>query len=129
MKGIIRRITIPSNEGAFYFDVYDCGRVIVNVWSKRVLKQHASKSGYLRVWATATDGKRKSFLVHRLVAMAHLDFKENREQLQVNHIDADKGNNSASNLEWVTKQENMNHGKKLGLFPGRSHWSKNKHTA
>lgn len=58
-------------------------------------------------------------MVHRLVAMCFLDCPKNFEELQVNHIDANKANNHFSNLEWVTKQENMDHGKKLKLFkPG-----------
>lgn len=135
MEGRVNRLTIGSEQGAYYFDVYDCGRVIVNVWTERVLKQHACKNGYRRVWATATDGKRKSFMVHRLVAMAHLDYLPNYAELDVNHKDANKANNDCANLEWVTHQENMNHGKRLKLFkpgPGgskkgrRYKWKKNR---
>jgi hypothetical protein len=30
--------------------------------------------------------------------------------LEVNHLDEDKTNNAASNLEWTTRQKNMTHG-------------------
>ena len=33
----------------------------------------------------------------------------------VNHIDGDKQNNNADNLEWVTRSENVKHSYKLGL--------------
>jgi NUMOD4 motif/HNH endonuclease len=70
------------------------------------------KNGYLQV-AVRTPGKRKWFLVHRLVAQA---FIPNLEGLpQVNHIDANKQNNNASNLEWTNAAENQNHAVKFGL--------------
>lgn len=54
------------------------------------------------------DGKRKDVLVHRLVAKA---FVENPYQLNVvNHIDEDKHNNNAENLEWCTTQYNSTYG-------------------
>jgi hypothetical protein len=45
--------------------------------------------------------------IHRVVAELFIPNPENLAE--VNHIDYDRSNNNASNLEWVTKQENMNH--------------------
>lgn len=54
------------------------------------------------------DGKRKPFLVHRLVADAFLSNDNNKRE--VNHIDENKLNNCVWNLEWVTSSENANYG-------------------
>ena len=54
-------------------------------------------------------------LIHRLV-MCTFNPCENMRDLQVNHIDGNKGNNNISNLEWVDCQENMNHAHKHGLY-------------
>lgn len=52
--------------------------------------------------------------VHRLVAAAFIENPGNRPA--VNHIDGNKENNDASNLEWVTFQENTIHAYNTGLI-------------
>lgn len=70
--------------------------------------------GYYRV-TFSNKGKRKTYNVHRLVAMAFLD--DYSEELQVNHIDGNKLNNSVDNLEMITGKENVLHSIKTGLKP------------
>lgn len=60
------------------------------------------------------DGGRCVWLVHRLVATAFIPNPLNLPQ--VNHKNADRLDNRAVNLEWVTRQENMKHGSRLGLL-------------
>ena len=65
----------------------------------------------------------KMVTVHRLVALA---FVPNPNALpEVNHIDANKTNNAASNLEWCTRIQNARHAARLGLFTsGEQHWTR-----
>lgn len=52
------------------------------------------------------QGKGKSFMLHRLIASAFLGEEPN---LDVNHKDGNKTNNTIDNLEWCTRSENLNH--------------------
>jgi len=52
--------------------------------------------------------------VHVLVAENYLGPRPLGHE--VNHIDHDKGNNSAENLEWLTHLENISKAKELGLY-------------
>lgn len=64
---------------------------------------------------------RKSILLHRLIA---LTFVPNPLNLpEVNHKDGNKLNNHVDNLEWVTRQQNIDHSwsKKLTNCIGESH--------
>ena len=56
------------------------------------------------------NGKRKNFTVHRLVAHMFLSNDNPIEKIEVNHIDENKENNHISNLEWCTREYNMNFG-------------------
>ena len=62
------------------------------------------------------DGKKTSHLVHRLVADTFLG----ESDLQVNHIDGNKENNSVTNLERVTAALNIKHARQTGLHMFKS---------
>ena len=59
------------------------------------------------------DGAKKRYTIHRLVAEAYCDKPEGCDQ--VNHINGDKQDNRAENLEWVTASENRKHAWATGL--------------
>ena len=92
------------------YEVSNSGR-IRNKNTNRILTQSISR-GYLYVslWSA---GKGKSIAVHRLVALHFV--KRKSDLLEVNHIDCNRTNNQASNLEWVTRSQNMKHAYKYGV--------------
>lgn len=79
---------------------------------KRKLKPVKYNNGYLIV-DLVKNGKIYKKSVHRLVALAFLENKENYPQ--VNHINGNKQDNRLVNLEWVTRSENQKHAIKIGL--------------
>lgn len=84
----------------------------------RFLKPDIGKSNYGRV--TLRDGEKsnRSF-VHRLVALEFLgnpfEGKVLKGKTEVNHMDGNTFNNKLTNLEWVTKEENMLHARENGF--------------
>lgn len=68
--------------------------------------------GYLMVGLRDAPRARKFMYVHRLVALHFITKGDGNE---VNHKDGNKRNNHRSNLEWVTRAENMSHAKATGL--------------
>jgi hypothetical protein len=71
-------------------------------YNERLLNPSPNKHGYINVWILD-----KSHYVHTLVAKAFIPNPENKPE--INHKDLDKSNNHVSNLEWVTRSENMRH--------------------
>lgn len=55
------------------------------------------------------------YRVHRAVAEVYCPNPENKPH--VNHLDCNRANNHASNLEWVTNAENMQHAYEMGRIP------------
>lgn len=88
---------IPEHDG---FEVSRCGQVR-RLGCSEPLSQ--SKVRYA-VAALRGHGARR---VHRLVALAFILNPAGKPF--INHIDCDKLNNHADNLEWCTQSENMRH--------------------
>jgi hypothetical protein len=63
--------------------------------------------GYKAV-SLSKSGKTKIFKIHKLVAIAFVPNPDCKKT--VNHINEDKLDNRASNLEWLTLVENLQHG-------------------
>ncbi len=86
---------IITNDGKVY-----------NSQRNKYLVSVKNASGYMFV--NLSDGQeRKSFSIHRLVALLFIE--NNNNYLEVNHIDFDKANNNVDNLEWISRSDNMKH--------------------
>jgi hypothetical protein len=101
MEGIEEWMQIKDYEN---YEVSSLGQVR-NKKTNRILKS-SSKGGYLSVGLTNEINK-KSFAVHRLVALAFIENPENKPT--VNHKDRNKINNKLENLEWATHLEQNLH--------------------
>ena len=88
----------------------------------RVLSGCLHSDGYVFVTI-----KGKQYPKHRLVA--DLFVQNADEKPFVNHVDGNKQNCFASNLEWCTQQENVNHAYATGLQPVKTHTYHGKFTA
>ena len=88
------------------YDTYEVSN-LGNVKGKNGFLKPILNNSYLMV-ALYSKGKRKYFLIHRLV---WLTFKGPiPEGLQINHKDEVKANNALLNLELVTPSQNSNYG-------------------
>lgn len=74
----------------------------------KYVKPQQTYDGYLRVGLQGNDGNKKMFRIHRLVAQAFIPNPNNLPE--VNHKDENKLLNHKVNLEWVSKQYNVNYG-------------------
>lgn len=84
---------------------------------ERILVIGQSNYPSVSLWLNGTLKVKK---VHRIVAEAWI--KNPLNKAEVNHIDANRQNNCVENLEWVTRQENVNHAKENNLLPrGNNH--------
>ena len=89
---------------------------VISIKSNKSLRSQDNGHGYKTV-CLCIDGKPKTYYVHRLVASA---FVENpNDYPEVNHIDEDRGNNRAENLEWCTSKYNKNYGRRAERFGRR----------
>lgn len=102
----MEEIWLPIIEYDGLYDVSNLGR-IRNSRTNKILRLGKHRQGYKLV-SLYKNKKQKTFLVHRLVAMA---FIENPHSfLEINHIDENKENNNVSNLEWCDRVYNANYG-------------------
>ncbi len=105
---------IADYEGLYQVSNYGNVRRISRYGRKwvRNCKCKKTRDGYFES-TLVKNSKPKSIRTHRLVAIAFCENPHNKKE--VNHIDGNKRNNRADNLEWVTSSENQKHAYKLGL--------------
>ena len=90
------------------YQISNTGKV-KSIKNNKILKNCLSTHGYLRV-NLYKNGSCKEFKIHRLVG--HMFVDNNNNYQEINHLDEDKTNNHYTNLQWVTRQENVNYGER-----------------
>ena len=109
MKKIIESIKGEIFKDVDGYKISNLGRVIGK--SGRLLNPTVSPAGYRVI----TVGG-KTYHLHRLIASVFIG--EIPKNMQVNHINGDKGDNSVDNLEIITRSENALHAYRIGLKHG-----------
>lgn len=105
------------------YDVTSDGRIISHArYQNKNMEMNYSISsdGYYTV-GLMLNKKETQNRVHRIVACAFIPNPQNKPY--VNHIDGNKLNNKASNLEWCTQKENVYHS-----ITVLNHWSTSQKT-
>lgn len=110
---------IPGYRGVYL--VSDHG----NVKRVKARKKHPVKDGALSPYRggrypiiilhKGNRGLMKCFTVHNLVCKSFIGPRPKGKE--VNHIDGDKNNNRLSNLEYISRAENIRHAVNMNLFP------------
>lgn len=110
--------------GCEHYQVSNLGRVMsLSRFVKRngfdfriaggIVKTRVTEFGYVQVEIKDSDGKRKTWKLHRLLATTFIPNPDNKPE--VNHRNGIKTDNNLENLEWVTRSENMKHAFATGL--------------
>ena len=102
---LIEKIWKPIIGYENLYKINNYGEVL-SLRSNKILKPNNNGIGYFII-QLCKNGKRKNYLIHRLVAEHFLDNPNNLPE--VNHKDEDKSNNFVNNLEWCKHKYNMNY--------------------
>lgn len=103
----------PILDGVTFHDykVSNMGRIKSFKFGKeRLLKGTKTRKGYILI-DLREGGEAHTYSLHRIVASMFIPNPDNLPM--VNHIDEDKLNNTATNLEWCTVEYNNNYGTRL----------------
>lgn len=121
-----RWLPIKGYEGIYLISdhgrVLSLDRIIIRSDGQKYSVKQKILANYVRkcYWEVKLwrNGSVKTVKVHRLVIQ---HFGPNRPSAahEVNHKDGDKTNNHISNLEWVTRSENVKHAYSIGLLDNK----------
>jgi hypothetical protein len=107
---INKEIGSPINIGEYY-DVSSLGRIRNK--ENKIFNTHLNDRGYMTI-TLRICGWSRTYKAHSLVAST---FHPNEfNESQVNHKNGKKRDNSAKNLEWVSREQNIKHAIDTGLI-------------
>ena len=102
-------VEVPIKPFSEYYLISNTGKVF-SKHCNRVLSPKLNPGGYEHITLCA-HGQQHRILIHRLVALAFIENPENKPT--VNHINENKRDNRAENLEWATIREQNIHGTRI----------------
>jgi len=88
----------------------------------KIISPSIDKKGYY-CFCLTKEKKQKHMLAHRLVGISFIPNHENKSD--INHIDFNPLNNIVGNLEWATRQENIQHSIKGNRINRKGHRNPN----
>lgn len=77
-------------------------------------KLFVNSRGYVNTLLYTGNGERKNFTLHRLLMLTFIGCPD--KTMVINHKDGNRLNNKLSNLEWVTRSQNSQHGAKIKKY-------------
>lgn len=90
--------------------------LIKSFYNGKLMKLSKNANGYNIINVTDLNNVRRSELIHRMVMQTFSNYVPFELGYEVNHMDGNKNNNNLSNLEWVTRAENLQHARDNKLF-------------
>lgn len=101
----ITELVVPNISHYYFISTWG---LIYNGLTHRILPQNImyDKNKYITICVLLKDGSQKFIQPHRIVLNTFC-YREDADQLEVNHLDGVKYHNWIWNLEWTTHSENM----------------------
>lgn len=94
--------------------ISECG-VLIKKSTGELITASKAVSGYFTFRMTSDFGDTSNRLRHRILGYAFKRYSYDVDDLDINHINGVRGDDFLDNLEWCTRQENMEHAYSLGL--------------
>lgn len=133
MVRIKRPILIDEKLGLYFVPYFPKVGItkdgkVYDLLNLKVLKEHPvfdyveNKPSYSQIFncvcdlvSSKTGKSQKHALLHRLIALAFVPYCGDFRSLDINHKDANRRNNCPTNLEWVSRTQNLVHAFENGL--------------